>query len=460
MPGLAQILEVGRFSQARKREENAEKQKDEVIIQHRERPREHKTLTQRLCVFACAPCHAAGAVCKYMSHRDEDPWTLPEDIVFASCKMPKRKPDFLVFERQKIEDKVDGLDDDGDKKGRFWSKVDQDSGNWKMNGNVLYLYFPGKAEPETAIAKRSDREWSNPKIGLAINILEPQQNPSWFAPDVIREEFHDEENVAGKEFECPVCFFELYKFPQAIIKKHSKRVCCHYFHFECGLYLLKTLRKSKLGATCPVCGLPFAEVSQMPDICQQPRDWFATVDADFSGELSQLEIVEGLGATLPVTRKKLAKVINNNWHLWDPDGDDSISMNEFVMPDLGLRDWILAHFQAIATYAEEKRKHRPPQLDQSPIQWFAYWDADGSGTLDREELVRALIRTYSITPDGHPSLLHAHDMRESALALWKSLGYTPFASITLDEFVKPYGLMDNFVHNQMHCQYFGDDDCN
>merc|ERR1711988_1779361 len=98
-----------------------------------------------------------------------------------------------------------------------------------------------------------------------------------------------------------------------------------------------------------------------------------------------------------------------------------------------------------------------PNLDKSPVKWFEYWDKDQSGTLERDELVRSLIRSFCTDNQGKPNLEDAFNMREAALNIWKSLGYTPFASVTFDEFVKPYGLMDQFVHNQMHMEYFGMD---
>lgn len=278
-------------------------------------------------------------------------------------------------------------------------------------------------------------------------------------PVKLGEEFQAS-TKATEEFECPVCFFELYRFNVGVGIKHSKRVCGHYFHSECAKSILKNSRRSRSGAVCPICGVSYTDVKSMPDMGAEPRDWFALVDIDFSGELSAFEVIEALGATLPASRKKLQTQVNAHWHEWDPDGDGTITMQEFIKPESGMRDWLVGHKYLLVGEGQE---HGPrilnvPALDKSPLMWFNYWDQDKSGTLEKDEVVRALIRTFCMDEQGKPSLRDAFDMRESAVELWTGLGYRPFDSVTFDEFVKPYGLMDQFVHNLMNCMYVSVDD--
>lgn len=207
----------------------------------------------------------------------------------------------------------------------------------------------------------------------------------------------------------------------------------------------------------------FNDISAMPDLLKEPRKWFAVCDIDYGGDLSKYEVIEALGACLPVDRHKLEKNVEAHWHEWDPDGDGTITLQEFMMRDLGMRDWVMKNMDILQSIKQGglrsgKRQPTVPALDQSPNLWFEHWDKDCSGTLERDEMVRALIRTFCLDEQGNPSLDGAFDLRESTQMMWKALGYTPFASITFDEFVKPYGLMDQFVHNQMNCQYFGMDD--
>ena len=39
----------------------------------------------------------------------------------------------------------------------------------------------------------------------------------------------------------------------------------------------------------------------------------------------------------------------------------------------------------------------PDMADKA--RWYEYWDEDGSGTLEKEEVVRALLKTLKLTQD-------------------------------------------------------------
>lgn len=91
-----------------------------------------------------------------------------------------------------------------------------------------------------------------------------------------------------------------------------------------------------------------------------------------------------------------------------------------------------------------------PDLDTHPKEWFDLWDADGSGTLEPPELVRALIRTMCISPGGDPLLKRAHVVREMAFSLWMECGFHPWDSIDYTTFIQVGGLADTFLHNVVH----------
>lgn len=343
---------------------------------------------------------------------------------------------------------------DLEKGGRFFSKRQDCTGTWRIMGNVLTLVWPGTMRTDTVVCKKDPRQWVNPQTHFTMDVVEPSENPSWFAPDVIADKFQAE-NVSAKAFECPVCFFELYKFPAGVIRLHSRRCCGHYFHKDCAHYLLRAMKGSGRAACCPTCGVSFSEVKLMPDLAQDPRDWFAVCDVDFGGELDAYEVVEALGCVLPVNRHKLEKNVKAHWHEWDPDGDGTITLQEFIQPVRGLKDWILANLNLLS--CKKIEGGAVPSIDRNPREWFHYWDRDGSGTLEKDEVVRALIRTFCRDDNGHPHLPSAHDMREVASTLWEAMGYSPFDCVNFEEFVRPFGLMDQFLHNQTHTAFFGAD---
>jgi len=385
---------------------------------------------------------------------------ITNNIVLASATRPDwNTTDYLVFELS--------ADDEGvfeltgklavEKSGRFYSKRQESVGTWRIIGNVLTLVWPLSLKTDTVIAVKTPRKWINHKSHLSLEVLQPiGENPYWFTPEVCSDKFKAVA-VSGEQFECPVCFFELYKYPSGVIRLHSRRSCCHYMHYECAQYLLKSAKGSSKHGICPLCGADFAEVKPMPSLASEPREWFSTVDLDYGGELDQVEVIEALGCVLPLDRHKLDKHVKAHWHEWDPDGDGTITLHEFCLPQRGLRDWIMGNVTLL------KADHPPlpidvPVLDMQPREWFQFWDRNANGTLERDELVRALIRTFCTNENGQTSLPQAHDMREVAMGLWVAVGHEPFDMVTFEEFIKPYGLMDQFLHNQTHCAYFGMDD--
>lgn len=393
---------------------------------------------------------------------------IPDGIVLCSATRPDwGKTDYFVFEHtpevvdtpirpgtgDSMMTSSSTMTNGPEKGGRFFSKRQECIGNWRITGNVLSLVWPITNKTDTVIARASPRCWINSQSNLTVNVLEPKANPGWFTPTHVADKFQAE-TISSKAFECPVCYFELFKFPTGVIRQYSRRCCGHYFHKDCAQYLLRAVQGSGQSAACPLCGVSFCEVKAMPDLARDPRDWFAVCDVDFGGELDVYEVVEALGCVLPVNRHKLEKNVKAHWHEWDPDGDGTITLQEFIQPQRGLKDWIVGHLSMLITDGAQKQG-AVPSIDRNPREWFHYWDRDASLSLEKDEVVRALVRTFCRDDNGTPSLAQAWDMREIAEGLWLSLGYQPFDAVHFQEFVRPYGLLDQFLHNQTHCTYFG-----
>ena len=139
---------------------------------------------------------------------------------------------------------------------------------------------------------------------------------------------------------------------------------------------------------------------------------------------------------------------------WDPDGDGFIELREMVAPG-GLLEYVTRAFPRSQARKErtkankgaarrgerakkEKRKENdahlpadtnssgendrvrgafgatsrrdPPALARHPDAWFAHWDEDGSGTLDKQEVTRALVKTLL----SSESVLDASSIRARA----------------------------------------------
>ena len=109
---------------------------------------------------------------------------------------------------------------------------------------------------------------------------------------------------------------------------------------------------------------------------------------------------------------------------------------------------------------KEEKDHTEtvPCLDSHPREWFAYWDEDESNTLERDELVRALVRTFCVNDSGEPLLQQACELRKVAQSLWNLMGFHEFDRVTFNAFIQPNGLCDQILHNWAQTMYFGDDD--
>ena len=236
-------------------------------------------------------------------------------------------------------------------------------------------------------------------------------------------------HVSEEHAECAVCFEALCDAPTAVFVattagSTTRRTCAHYFHLACA----RSLRAREM-RRCPVCRAPFDDALAVPDPLHDPKGWFAAVDANGDGKLSPGEVLEALKACVPCDWRRLerdvlprraagaARARRGLFDAWDPNGDGFIERREMVAPG-GLLEYVAREFRVDARARAEAsptaprrraaggafrgvaRGADPPALAAHPDAWFAYWDADGSGTLDKEEVARALVQTLRREPRG------------------------------------------------------------
>jgi len=405
-------------------------------------------------VFTQTSGHKGGRKADYGSETSEMSPTNTELEMSPASTVRSTMTRSTTRRRAKADDKLPRSVRRADKNGQFYSASRKEIGAWRIQGNVLKLVWES-GQIETAIATQSARWWTNSVTNLEIHVLEPHKLPEWMTPDKVAKEFETGSKVDYR-FECGVCFLELWRLPVGVLRMHSRRCCSHYLHMNCAKHLFKITQRAN--PACPICGVEFNDIKQLPDLTSNPREWFATVDADFSGELSQTEVVDALGVSMPFKRDKLTKSVASHWQIWDPDMDGGVSLEEFIKPNYGLRDWVLKHYKSVGYHEKPLVDARDlPDVDSDPRGWFEYWDVDNNGTMDREEIIRALIRTFCVTAVSGPQMEYAHEVRSMVHTIWRDLSYSPFDEVTFEEFIKPYGVADQFLHNQLHLQWFGDD---
>jgi hypothetical protein len=374
--------------------------------------------------------------------------------------------------------------------GAFYSRTTDDVGEWKFEDGLLFLKWNKSGRNLEFFPKfvSSEIEWKCERFPCELRITNLGQSrfvPVWMNPvdpsdtkkvfakrraerelKLLIQEGKARGDMASQYTECPLCFFELHLYPVAILRFQSKRSCVHYFHSFCAnLYKTRVEESSTAPAgnvkvSCPVCLNRFTEVKTLPELISDPRLWFQLCDTDLTGTLDKKEVVEGLLAVLPVERYKLEKALDEYWSNWDASGDGSIAFQEFIDPISGLKSFILTNYNIFKRDKEaiSQALRSIPPLDSKPREWFDFWDNNRNGTLERIEMTRALIKTFCVTAWGDPLIKRAPDISQLAQSVWDGLGYKPRERISFPEFMKPFGLADQVIHNYIHGQYFGEDD--
>jgi hypothetical protein len=363
-------------------------------------------------------------------------------------------------------------------KGTFYSKTTAEMGVWMCDDGSLTLTWDSSNRSleflQTVLA--SEINWRCESANTDLQFLKVRGSkflPAWIMPrdpeemkqDLAKEsadrdvraqieEGRARGAIAKTYSECALCFFELHLMPVGILRYQSKRSCPHYFHTSCAQGFKSRQEKGNKRLGCPICYKRFTEVKSLPDLLRDPRLWFQLCDTDLGGSLDKKEVVEGLLAVLAVDRERLEKSINDSWANWDLSGDGSIELAEFINPKSGLKIFLVKNYN-IFRKTETSNRDIVPSLDAEPRKWFDYWDYNRSGTLERIEVARALIKTFCVTAWGEPLIHRANDMSELALSLWDILGYSSRAKLTFEEFMKPYGLADQVIHNFTHGEFFG-----
>ena len=82
-----------------------------------------------------------------------------------------------------------------------------------------------------------------------------------------------------------------------------------------------------------------------------------------------------------------------------------------------------------------------PDIMRDKEAWYRYWDEDNSNALDKEEVVRALLKTFRMTNDQQRVL-----MRNTIDAIWGIFDDDESGVIEREEFLKPNdGLADTII---------------
>ena len=229
-------------------------------------------------------------------------------------------------------------------------------------------------------------------------------------------------------FECAVCFEPLHAGPVSALLASSQtppaRTCRHFFHESC----VAALRPPR---ACPICRSPFQTTQLMPDTLEFPTQWFTFFDTNGDGQLSFEELLTGLVIALPLDPRRIRADSQQLWRRWDRNGDGGIQLLEF----LDRREGILGYL--MERYGRGEERTPPPLTRGSLRDWFCFWDEDGSGSLDRSEVKRALTKTLRL--EGS---VDAVAMASTVDAVWFLFDDDGSGAVELGEFLRADGLAE------------------
>lgn len=266
-----------------------------------------------------------------------------------------------------------------------------------------------------------------PRAASLYNVLTPGGAPGAPAPTADRP-------TAVKHAECPICFEKLHQAPVGVfLDPQGRRVSRHFFNLAAAREWL-----TSGNGNCPMTRAPVASVLPVPSILEDPEGWFRACDIDGDGKLSTLEVVECLKAQLPVDNGALDTAAADRshwmWQQWDSDRSGYIERHELLHPQ-GLAAYVRSAFALSSAEAG------PPDVRNKDA-WYEFWDEDHSGSLEKEEVVRALLKTLKMTSD--PAAVQR--MRGTIDAIWAIFDDDGSGSIEKNEFLRPGdGLADTII---------------
>ena len=164
-----------------------------------------------------------------------------------------------------------------------------------------------------------------------------------------------------------------------------------------------------------------------------PEGWFTFVDTDGNGQLSLKEAIDGLVSQLPLDYDRIEQDVQSLWSKWDKDHNGLLSKSEFLDQRTGMISYLLNY------YSKTEPDLQPPSIKANNIEWFHFWDQNNSNSLEKSEIIRALIKTFRL--DGRETTNIA-DIIDNIWVLFDTDGS---GSIEIDEFVAPDNLADTIL---------------
>eukprot|EP00927_Polykrikos_kofoidii_P061164 TRINITY_DN56032_c0_g1_i1.p1 TRINITY_DN56032_c0_g1~~TRINITY_DN56032_c0_g1_i1.p1 ORF type:complete len:744 (+),score=83.31 TRINITY_DN56032_c0_g1_i1:64-2232(+) len=284
------------------------------------------------------------------------------------------------------------------------------------------------------------REFRPRRRGLGCR--SPTLSSDLFSCDTTKEE-DDGTAVSGDRYaECAICFEPLCHATVGAFWYNGQRACPHVFHLCCA-------EACPQNNGCPLCRSPYYEVNEVPPP-SSPVEWFGAMDVDRNGRLSLSEVRFATLATLPVEVESLEEVLPVLWASRGATAEESLTFSQLFGPG-GLMSQLQENLHLGNQPTENAASWKSPKacevapgapdLHVDKQGWFKHWDTDGSGVLEREEVIRGLAKCFR---SDVPSAVCKKRlrMRCAVEAMWPLVDDDGNDRIALNEFCRQGGLAD------------------
>lgn len=198
-------------------------------------------------------------------------------------------------------------------------------------------------------------------------------------------------SAAASRAACPICLDDLVSRPGEVgaLTWQGRRVEQALYHRSCVGVAARGGIPQLPGGRSPITRALVDGFVLIPPL-RERRNWRNFVDWNGDGRITVSELSSAVAAMLPVDEDGIERVVRESF---PPAAGDVFSEEE-------LEDRILPHLEAhAAELAVSTPSSVAPVLSRSStraelLAWFRHWDADGSGSLDAEELRYALATVF------------------------------------------------------------------
>ena len=239
-------------------------------------------------------------------------------------------------------------------------------------------------------------------------------------------------HVSEEYQECAICFEPLCKERTAVYAdEEGVRTCPHFFHERCARAVVEA---STCASTCPICPVSCRRAIGVPFPSEDADEWFRLCDVESQGAMGRDRVLSVIRAQLPVDWRRLEKDLPMIWPKF-AGGYEGVVTKEALVGKGGLLEYVSQRYPA-----RLRKYERVPHVTDKR-EWFRYWDEDGSGCLEKDEVVRALIKSFNIKDD----VAHIQDVRSVVENIWCVFDLDDSGGIDLTEFMITDGLGDSIM---------------